>query len=413
VRTYRSTDAGKTYQQIQGTLVHLLPHGSKVLHLDAHELWIDPRNTDHLILGNDGGLHFSYDRGNSWLHINNLPIAEFYAIWADMAKPYNIYGGTQDNAALMGPSTHEIRDDGGEEWKDIYIDPWGGGDSYFTYADPLQTNIVYFEQQFGDVQRKNLTTGETKRIAPRAARGEPALRFNWMTPFILSQHNPWTLYCGANRLFKSINRGDKWVAISPDLSTRPGPEKQGNVPYATITTISESPLRPGWLYVGTDDGLVHFTKDDGNTWTVIRQGLPDKWVSRVVASPHDEAEVYVSLTGYREDDFTPYLYRSTNNGQTWTSIAGNLPAEAINVIREDPNANGLLYVGTELGVYVSLNDGRQWQSLCNHLPSAAVHDIFVHPRDRELVIGTHGLSTFVLDVKPIQEQQAKSTQSNP
>lgn len=409
--TMRSTDGGKSYTQIKGTLVHLLDHGSKILHLDAHAFWIDPKDPNHLILGNDGGLHFSYDRGQSWLHMNNLPIGEFYAVWADMAVPYNIYGGTQDNAALYGPSTFVPQPDGKDEWHQVYLDPWGGGDSFFTYPDPTDASTIYYENQFGDLYRKNMAARQTKNIWPRAPRGEPGLRYNWMTPFVISRHNPWTLYYGANRLFKSVNRGDQWAVVSPDLSTQPGPEKQGNVPYGTITTIAESTFVPGVLYVGTDDGYVHLTRNDGQTWTRINEGLPDKWVSRLEVSPHDKARVYVSLSGCREDDCGAYVFSSPDYGKTWISIGGNLPAESINVIREDPAVPGLLYVGTDLGVYVSLDRGQKWHSLCNHLPTTPAYDLFVHSRDHELICGTHGRSVFVLDVKPIQEQAKKENQT--
>ena len=399
-----SEDGGKTYKRLGGTVVHLYHHSTRALHLDHHDLWIDPLNPDRLLLGNDGGFFMSYDRGKTWLHINNLPIAEFYAISVDMATPYNIYGGTQDDSALYGPSNQEQEDGIEDPWKHVWIDLWGGGDSYFTLVDPTDPSIIYYEQQFGYFRRKNMKTGQSKHIQPRAKKGEPPLRYNWMTPFIISHHNPFTLYYGANKLFKSVNRGDSWTCISPDLSISPGPEKQGNVPYGALTTISESPLLPGLIYVGTDDGNVHVTRDDGKKWTEINKGLPDKWVSRVVASSHELGTVYLSLTGYREDDFGAYLYRSTDFGQTWNSITGNLPSESVNVIREDTQHKNILYVGTDQGgVYVSLDNGKSWVSLCCDLPTTAVHDIAVHPRYSELVIGTHGRSAFVLDIAPVQK----------
>ncbi|MGD2245209.1 MAG: hypothetical protein PVI11_01550 [Candidatus Aminicenantes bacterium] len=403
-----SEDGGKTYKRLGGTVVRLYHHSTRALHLDHHDLWIDPVNPDRLLLGNDGGFFMSYDRGKTWLHINNLPIAEFYALSVDMASPYNIYGGTQDDSALYGPSDQEQEDGIEDSWKHVWIDLWGGGDSYFTLVDPTDLSIIYYEQQFGYFRRKNMKTGQSKHIQPRAKKGEPPLRYNWMTPFIISHHNPFTLYYGANKLFKSVNRGDNWTCISPDLSTSPGPEKQGNVPYGALTTISESPLLPGLIYVGTDDGNVHVTRDDGKNWTKINEDLPDKWVSRVVASSHELGTVYLSLTGYREDDFEAYLYRSTDFGQTWNSITGNLPSESVNVIREDPQNKNILYVGTDQGgIYVSLDSGETWYSLCCDLPTTAVHDIAVHPRDSELVIGTHGRSAFVLDIAPVQEFDGK------
>ncbi len=401
-KTYRSLDGGATFRQIQGTLVHLLRHGSKVLHLDAHAFWIDPQNPDHLVLGNDGGVHVSYDRGATWLHLNNLPIGEFYAVSYDMATPYNIFGGTQDNAALFGPATHKPADDAPDAWRHVYLDPWGGGDSYFTLVDPSDPKTVYYEHQFGGLRRKDMQSGQSKGIRPRAPEGDERLKFNWMTPFFISHYGSSTLYCGANRLFKSTDRGDTWDVVSPDLSTRPEPERQGNVPFGTITTLSESPLREGLLVAGTDDGNVQITQDDGEHWTNVRAELPDKWVSRVVASRYHEETVYVTLTGYRDDDFSAYVYASSDFGKTWTSIAANLPAESINVIAEDPTSERVLYVGTDLGVYVSIDAGGSWHSLCNHLPTTPAHDLFVHPRENELVIGTHGRSVFVLDAKEIQ-----------
>jgi photosystem II stability/assembly factor-like uncharacterized protein len=404
VNVMRSRDGGKTYEKLGGTVVHLLHHSTRALHLDHHDLWIDPLNPERLLLGNDGGLYITSDRGNNWLHVNNLPIAEFYAVNIDSDTPYNIYGGTQDNAAVYGPGDQAQEDGIEDPWKSVWIDIWGGGDSFFTLVDPTDPNIIYYEHQFGQLKRKNMKTGETFFIQPRAKKGEPNLRYNWMTPYIISVHNPLTLYYGANKLFKSLDRGDRWKCISPDLSTNPGPDKQGDVPYGAITTISESPLEPGLLFVGTDDGNVHFTRNDGITWKKINNGLPDKWVSRVVASSYEPGIVYVSLTGYRDDDFQTYLYRSSDFGTTWHSLEGNLPAQSINVIRENPHKKNILYTGTDQGgVYVSLDTGKSWQSLCCDLPTIPVHDIAVHQRDNELVIGTHGRGAFVLDTTLVQE----------
>ena len=249
--------------------------------------------------------------------------------------------------------------------------------------------------------------GKNKSIRPRAGKDEPRLRYNWMTPYIISHHNPFTLYCGANKLFKSVNRGDDWRCVSGDLTTSPPPEKQGDVPYGTITTISESPSKVGLLYVGTDDGNIHVTTDDGTSWTKISDDLPKKWVTRVAASMHDDRTVYATLTGYHEDDFSTYVFVSGDSGRTWKSIAANLPAESVNVIREDPDDADILYIGTDLGIYVSLDKGGRWQSLCSNLPTTSVHDIAIHQSERELVIGTHGRSAFVLDIKSISKNSKK------
>ena len=376
--------------------MHLLPHDSTVLHLDHHELWIDPDNADRLILGNDGGVHISYDRGDTWLHLNNLPIGEFYAIDFDAASPYNIYGGTQDDAAVFGPAP----------WKHVYLDRWGGGDSYFTFPDPTDSGTIYYEHQFGRLRRKNMKDGAVVDIMPEAPLGEEPLRYNWMSPFFASRYNPYTIYFGANQLFKSTNRGDTWIPISPDLSTQPGPDKQGNVPYGALTALSESPLKQGLIYAGTDDGNAWVTENDGMEWTLIREGLPSKWVSRIVASQHELGSVYVTLTGYRDDDFSTYVFASSDRGRNWRSIAANLPGEPVNVILEDPINRDVLYLGTDLGAYASLDRGRHWLALMSGLPTTPVHDLRVHPGDYELIAGTHGRSVFVLDVAPIQQLTA-------
>ena len=402
----RSRDGGNTWETVGGTIVHLRPHGGRILHLDHHEMLIDPSNAQRILLGNDGGLYVTADRGVTWLHVNNLPIGELYAIATDDRRPYRIYAGTQDTGALFGTAEPLIAGVP-EDWQHVYLDPWAGGDSYFTVPDPLDSDIVYFEHQFGDLRRKNMRSGATTSIQPKPAPDEPALRYNWMTPFIISHHDSLTLYYGANRLFKSVDRGDHWVPISPDLTSNPGPERQGNVPFGTVTSISESPLMAGLLLIGTDDGKVQYTRGDGRSWVDVSAGLPAKWVSRVVASMRDQDTFYVSLTGYREDDSRTYVFRSTNRGRTWESLSTGLPNEPVNVIREDPKNPDVLYVGTDLGVYVSLDRGRGWQSLGGTLPTAAVHDLTVHPRADEIIIGTHGLSAFVIDARPIQQMTAQ------
>ncbi|MCX6872223.1 MAG: hypothetical protein NTW21_00210 [Verrucomicrobia bacterium] len=396
-----STDGGKTFaSRTEKCTAMFADAGQAGVHCDSHAMWIDRDNPDRVMLGNDGGLYLSQDRAKTWLHVNNLPIAEFYAISVDAATPYHIMGGTQDNGALYGAAKPMAPDQ--EHWQRI---PHAGGDQYVTRADPDNPDTIYTEGMFGSMARQDLKTGKSAGIQPRAPEGGPPLRFNWMTPFILSHYNPQTLYAGANRVFKSHNRGDQWTCISPDLTTNPGPEKRGDVPYGTITDISESELQNGLLYAGTDDGQVHVTRNDGSNWQKISHGLPDNWVSRVVASKYEVGTVFVSQTGYREDDFEKYLYMSTDFGKTWKSIAGNLPSEAINVIREDPVDKDILYVGTELGIYCSTDRGTTWHSLCNHLPTTPVHDIAVHPRQGDLVIGTHGRSAFVLDAKEIRKKK--------
>jgi len=401
--TWRSTDGGKKWTQVKGTLIHLLEHDSSVLHLDAHALWWNPDNGDHVILGNDGGLHVSWDRGETWLHLNNLPIGEFYAVGYDMDSPFNVYGGTQDNAALYGPVDRTPKVGEPDPWRHVYLDPWGGGDSYFTYRDPTDRNTMYYEHQFGVLRRKDMSTGKTVAIQPKAKKGQPPYRYNWMTPFFISPHDPRTLYYGAQHVLKSTDRGDTWTSVSPDLTTNPGPERQGNVPFGTLTTLSLSTLDPKLIYAGADDGNVQVTRDGGATWTLLSADLPDKWVSRVRSSRHAAGRVYVTMTGYRDDDFRPYVWASDDFGATWTSIAAGLPSESINVIDEDAKHPDHLYLGTDLGVYVSRDRGTTWHSLSATLPTTPVHDLFVHPRDPTLVIGTHGRSCWALDVSPIRQ----------
>lgn len=401
-----STDAGKSWEFTSDTVVHLLSHDIRVMHLDMHDLWIDPVNPDRILLANDGGFYCSWDRSKNWLHYNNIPIGEFYAVSVDNAIPYNIYGGTQDDAALFGPGTHSLNDRltkfGVEDpWQHVYVDQWGGGDSYFTEVDPTNPDVIYYEHQFGMMRRKNMKTGETKTIQPKASEGEEPYRYNWMTPFVISKYNPYTIYYGTRRLLKSVDRGDNWEIISPDLTTSPGNEKQGNVPYGTITTISESPLKKGLIIIGTDDGNVQVTQDEGISWTLVNKGLPDKWVTRVRASRHDANTIYATLTGYRDDDFQSYIYMSTDLGKSWKPISGNMPPEPVNVIIEDPRDPDILYTGTDLSAYVTLNRGKEWISLSNHLPTCAVYDLAIQERELDLVAGTHGRSIFVLDIEKI------------
>lgn len=398
-RSFVSRDGGVTFKQIGGTIMRLLPHPSRILHLDTHAMWIDPHNTDHIVFGNDGGLFVSYDRTENWLHLNNLPIAEVYSVVCDNDEPYNIYVGTQDNAALYGPSNHVPEDGAPDEWKHVYVDRWGGGDSYFTYRDPTDRNTIYYEHQFGDLKRKSMDSGRTVSIRPQPREGEPPLRFAWMTPYFPSHHNPATLYYGANRVFRSPDRGDHWTAISPDLTSGPRPR---NTRYVAITALAESALQQGLLYAGTDTGNLFVTADDGARWEQVSAGLPRYNITRVTPSLHAEDKVFVTLSGLGNDDFSPYVFVSRDRGRSWGSISQGLPLESVHVIREDPRVEGRLYLGTDLGVYTSPDDGRTWHSLCSNLPTASVQDLFVHPRTKELVAGTHGLSVFIMDVSALE-----------
>ena len=403
VPVYVSRDGGKTWNQ--GNLA-----GS--VHVDHHALWIDPADSRHLLLGNDGGMHVSYDAGETWVHLNNLPIAQFYAIQVDMRRPYHVYGGTQDNGTWMGPSrSRSPRGVSSSTWTNI-----GGGDGFQIGVDPLDPDIVYVESQFGALQRVDLKTGSSTSIRPPASVEGERDRYNWMSPLLISPHSPMTIYFGGNKLFKSYDRGDHWHVISPDLSTQDADKIAGNVPHCTITTIDESPLQPDRLLVGTDDGNVQWSDDGGKNWTnlagVIHGVPPRRWVSRVEFSHHDADTAYVSFTGYREDDFAPYLFRTRDGGESWESISSDLPRGGINVVREDPRNPELLYVGAELGCWATLDGGTHWFELGRGLPSLAVHDLVVHPRDRELVAGTHGRGMWILDIAPLQGLNAPLLQES-
>jgi photosystem II stability/assembly factor-like uncharacterized protein len=385
-----SDDGGKNWRSINGLNVHA----------DHHAIWINPNRKDHLIIGNDGGVNITWDDGKTWFKANTIPTGQFYAIQVDMEEPYNVYGGLQDNGVWFGKKTYTRND----EWLQDGIYGYKfimGGDGMQVEVDPRNTATVFTGFQFGYYYRMNKHTLEMKPITPKHTLGEKPFRFNWQTPIHLSRHNPTVLYMGSNKFHRSMDQGDTWQTFEPDLTLG---GKPGDVPFGTLTTISESPLRFGLIYVGSDDGLVHVTRDGGHSWTRITNGLPPNfWVSRVEASRHQEGRVYLSLNGYRWDHFEPMVYVSDNYGATWQKLGANLPKEAVNVVREDPVNPDLLYVGTDHGIYASTDRGTTFMGLYAGLPAVAVHDLIVHPRDNELVVGTHGRSLYLADVAPLQE----------
>jgi photosystem II stability/assembly factor-like uncharacterized protein len=370
---------------------------------DNHALWINPADSTHLVLGHDHGMGVSFDAGRTWLSPDNKPLAQFYAVGYDMEQPYNVYGGLQDNGSQRGPSTMK----GGGS---IPFEAWyrvGGGDGFYNVVDPTDSRWLYNESQFGAIQRMDQQTGQSRSIRYSRPQGKDPLRWNWMSPIMLSPHNPETVYHGANVLLRSTNRGDTWTEISPDL-TKNLPERRGgsgNIQYATITTIDESPVITGVIWAGTDDGNVQVTRDDGKTWTNVADkipGHPGYWVSRVIASHHDAATAYASVTGYRHDDFKPFVWKTTDYGASWSSIAGNLPNEAINVIRQDRENQNLLFVGTDFGLYASLDGGKAWHRMQNGMTTNPVHDLAIHPRDQEIIVGTHGRGIYIADISGLQ-----------
>ena len=470
----KSTDGGKTFVSMGGQ-----SHG------DHHALWINPRNGNHLVIGNDGGVDISYDQGTTWEEVSTMPTGQFYAISADMRKPYYVCGGLQDNGSWCGPSA--VRSNTGSLITDWYR--IGGGDGFYTANDPSDWTIGYSESQDGNTNRYDLRTGLTQGIRPRGpgpgrgggqqapssevqaaqqaqpeaqqpAPGLPAagqaaagqrpapagaagggrgaspignvfpapppgtnFRFYWSTPFILSPHDPRTVYLGGERLFRSSTRGDTWSA-SEDLTSNIGrndrpimgvdgtapmaSKHDGAASYSNIVTISESPVAPGIVWVGTNDGNVQVSRDAGATFTNVSAAVPgvpkETHVSRVEASHFDAGTAYVSFDGHRTDDHKPYVFRTTDFGKTWTSISANLPLGNVNVIREDPRNRELLYLGTEYAFYVSLDGGREWKRFMNGLPTVRIDDILVHPRDNDLIVGTHGRSIWIIDdITPLQQ----------
>lgn len=394
-----SKDGGKTFTNMDKENVHA----------DHHALWVNPQRDSHLINGNDGGINITYDDGAHWVKANTPSVGQFYSVTVDAAKPYNVYGGLQDNGVWWGPSTNkentDWHNDGNYGFKSIL-----GGDGMQVQVDTTDNATTYTGFQFGNYYRLNRLNPnqQYKSITPQHRLGEKPFRFNWQTPILLSRHNPDILYFGANKLFRSFKRGDTMLALSPDL-TKGG--RGGNVPYGTITAIAESPLRFGLLYAGTDDGNVHLSKDAGYSWTLIsakqKKGfsLPQNlWVSRVVASRYEDGRVYLSLNGYRNDDFLPYLYASHDYGATWAPLGAGLPVEPINVVYEDLRNENILYVGTDGGLYVSLDRGKTFSKWSAGLPrSIPVHDIAIQPRENEIVLATHGRSLYVAKLDAIQK----------
>lgn len=390
VPVLRSDDGGKNWSSIDGDNVHS----------DHHALWADPNRAGHLILGNDGGINISYDNGASWVKCNTPNVGQYYHISVDMEKPYNIYGGLQDNGVWYGPSNNTMN----TRWQDNGQYPFqeiGGGDGMQSAVDTRDNETVYAGSQFGNYYRTNKNKRRPTRITPVHDLGEHPFRWNWQAPIWLSTHNQDILYMGSNVVHRSLNQGDDFEVISGDL-TNGG--KTGDVAFGTLTTIHESPLQFGLLYTGSDDGLIHVTKDGGGHWTNISTGLPkDLWVARVQASAHEKSRVYAALNGYRWDDFTPYLYVSEDFGNTWTALGKDLPMSPINVVKEDPVNPDILYVGTDLGAYLSLDRGISFMALSQELPSVPVHDLIVHPRDHDLILATHGRSLYVGSVSEVEK----------
>jgi len=436
---FKTVDGGRTWRTVDG-----------LAHSDHHAIWINPKNNNHLLVGNDGGLNVTYDQGDTWEFINTMAVGQFYAVSADMRKPYIVCGGLQDNGSWCGPSaSRSVNGILNSDWYRI-----GGGDGFYTQNDPTDWTTVYSESQDGNTNRINLRTGSSTSIRPRGPGGRgggggggeappagtpapapqagfganqagnvvpppPAgtnYRFYWNTPFILSPHNPRTVYLGGDRLFRSYDRGETWIA-SPDLTndigrndrpimgvagTAPMASKHdGAASYSNIVTLGESPLVPGILWAGTNDGNVQVSRDSGHTWKNVAANVPgvpkETHVSRVEPSRYEAGGCYVTFDGHRTNDHKPYVFKTTDFGETWTAISANLPDGNVNVIREDPKNRNLLYLGTEYAFYVSLNGGKEWKRFMAGLPTVRIDDVIVHPRDNDLILGTHGRSIYIMD----------------
>ncbi|HKQ06170.1 MAG TPA: hypothetical protein VJ464_13625 [Blastocatellia bacterium] len=413
-----SEDGGKTFVQNLVTRIHG----------DYHALWIDPANSSHMLAGSDGGIHQSYDRGRTWDHINTIPLGQFYEVSLDDQKPYMVYGGLQDNGSWAGPS-------GTLNAEGITSADWfrtGGGDGFYSVVDPKDPGIIYVESQNGNVARLELKTGERRNIKPVAPAGEPEYRFDWNSPIVISAFNDRAIYFGGNRVFHSTDRGDSWTR-SDDLSKNENREKKpimgvlpdktmlsrhdGQETFAQVVTLAESPMKEGLLYAGTDDGNLQVSRDAGKTWKNLTGKVPgvpkDTYVSRVVPSRFAEGTVYVTFDGHRGDDYTPYVFRSTDFGESWKAIRSDLPnGVTCRVIREHPRNQNLLFLGTEFGAYVSFDHAGHWTRLKGNLPMVRVDDIQIHPRDNDLVLGTHGRSVWILDDLTPFEQMSDAVKNS-
>ena len=385
------------------------------IHGDFHALWIDPANSNHVIAGSDGGIHWSYDNGKTWDFLNNIAIGQFYEVGLDNEKPYHICGGLQDNGSWCGPSATLSRDGiANEDWTLIH-----GGDGFYAQIDNVEPWIVYTESQDGYLARRNLRTGQQRSIKPEAKFGEPHYRFQWSSPIAVSAYDHHTIYYGGNYFFKSTDRGNSWTRLGNDLTGgidrnklqifARTPDKQtlsrhdGVEEYPTITTISESPLTAEVLWAGTDDGNVQVTRDAGKTWKNVAPNVPavpkGTYVSRVVASKYAAGAAYVTFDGHRSDDYAVYIFATSDYGETWKPIRNGIPdtAGSVHVVREHPRNANLLFAGTEFGLWISWDRGANWTAFKNNFPTVPVDDIELQARENDLVVATHGRSIWIFD----------------
>jgi photosystem II stability/assembly factor-like uncharacterized protein len=398
-----TADGGKTWLDID--------YGGRTLFRrmfgDVRTLWIDPEDSQRILVGSDGGVNVTYDGGRTVDNLNNLAIGEIYALAADNEDPYNIYVGLQDHESWRAPINGFAGTVGVENWVTV-----GTGDGMYQAVDPVDSRWAYNTLQFGGHVRVDQQLGTLTNIAPRRPQGQPRFRYTWTTPVVLSPHDSKIVYTGAQVVLMSPDRGTTWTEISPDLTTNDTTKQNGsgNIQFTTITTLAESPRQRGVIWVGADDGSVRLTRDGGKSWSdplprLLAAGAPaGYWVSRVVPSRHQDGTAFVTITGFHRDDFKPYVFRTDDFGATWRSLGATLPARAsANVIGEDPQAPGLLFLGTDHGLFASYDGGARWTRFRANLPTVPVRDLMVHPRESDLIVGTHGRGIFITDITPLRE----------
>jgi len=399
VRMAHSEDGGKSFSIVGGDVARMTPSAAQGLHLDHCELWINPLDSEHLALGNDGGLYISYDKGRSWMHYNNIPAGEFYDITLDHQTPYRIYGGTQDDATVFGPPT-EWNPRFPDPWQYLWIDAWNGGDGCVTQVDPKEPNTVYFSLQHGAARRLDRSVDSSVSIMPELPEGsEDSLMYNFVSPYFISPHHSKTLYHAGNFVFKSMDRGDHWEKISGDLSQSSVASKRS----IGAGALAESPLQAGLLYMGTDRGAFWVSHDDGQSWEEQSNGIADHYIRSICASRYHKERVYMAMSGVNYDDLGKTLYVSENYGKNWRSLNANLPDEPANVILEDPTNENILYAGLYRGVYVSTDRGFHWSYLGKNMPDASIADLEIDEPTMDLVAATHGRGIYKMNVKAVQE----------
>jgi len=420
VTLYFSEDGGRNFK----------PNVSQSIHADFHAIWVDPANSDHVVTGCDGGINITWDRAKTWDYVNTITIAQFYEIDYDLKKPYNVCGGLQDNGTWCGPSATLYREGiTNDYWTTVF-----GADGFYARFDKEDPDIVYAEGQDGNLNRRNLKTGEVRSIRPAPKEKEEHYRFQWNSPLVASQHSARTLYYGGNYVFKSTDRGDSWKRLGPDLTTAVdrnklpimgrAPDREMRSPsdgvsaYGTVTVVAESPAAQSVLWAGTDDGNLQISRNGGESWKNVAANVPglpkQTYVSRIVPSAAGAGVAYAAFDGHRADDYATYLYVTSDYGETWKSISTGIVKETgtIHAFREHPRNPNVLFAGTEFGLYVSIDKGAQWTKFQSNLPTVPVFDIAIHSRENDLILATHGRGVWIMDdITPMEQLSAAVLES--